>query len=206
MSSTPRMPREQRRAQLLELATDLFTERGFQATSMDDIASAAGVTKPVLYQHFASKEDLYGAVVEITGARLLDAVASLAELPGPTEDRVRAGITRFYDLVNLDNALRLFTGYELVSEDLAARVAQVLDEMSVSLATVLAAHRRYHDSQARIVGRSLISLTRSTAMLLHEAADEDERQQILNDVTTLAVHGLSAFTPIEGSDASSESN
>ena len=54
-SSTPRMPRAQRRAQLLDLATQVFTEKGFQATSMDDIAAAAGVTKPVLYQHFESK-------------------------------------------------------------------------------------------------------------------------------------------------------
>src|SRR5690625_5722273 len=57
--STSRMPRAQRRTQLLELATSVFTQKGFQATSMDDIAAAAGVTKPVLYQHFDSKETLY---------------------------------------------------------------------------------------------------------------------------------------------------
>ncbi len=82
MSPTTRMPpRTERRAQLLELATRVFTERGYQATSMDDIARAAGVTKPVLYQHFSSKEDLYGEVIEITGATLLAEVRSIAEVP-----------------------------------------------------------------------------------------------------------------------------
>ena len=59
MNATLRMPRSQRRAQLLQLATAEFTAKGYQGTSMDDIALAAGVTKPVLYQHFASKEALF---------------------------------------------------------------------------------------------------------------------------------------------------
>src|SRR5690625_1704509 len=70
--STSRMPRAQRRTQLLELATSVFTQKGFQATSMDDIAAAAGVTKPVLYQHFDSKETLYVEVIDITARSLLE--------------------------------------------------------------------------------------------------------------------------------------
>ena len=58
-----RLPAEQRRTQLLEVAIEIFAERGFHATSMDDIAEAAGVTKPVLYQHFRSKRDLYREVL-----------------------------------------------------------------------------------------------------------------------------------------------
>ena len=70
MNSTLRMPRSQRRAQLLQLATAAFTAKGYQATSMDDIAVAAGVTKPVLYQHFASKEALFSEVIEITSQKI----------------------------------------------------------------------------------------------------------------------------------------
>ena len=54
-----RLPAEQRRQQLLDVAREVFAERGFHATSMDEIAEAAGVTKPVLYQHFPSKRALY---------------------------------------------------------------------------------------------------------------------------------------------------
>src|SRR5688500_14107879 len=56
---TKKMPRAQREAQLLDLAERAFAERGFQAVSMDDIAAAAGVTKPLIYSYFGSKEGLY---------------------------------------------------------------------------------------------------------------------------------------------------
>jgi AcrR family transcriptional regulator len=54
-----RLPASARRRQLLDAALDAFAERGFHATSMNDVAEAAGVTKPVLYQHFGSKRALY---------------------------------------------------------------------------------------------------------------------------------------------------
>src|SRR5699024_2012478 len=79
-STTARMPRAQRRAQLLELATRMFTEHGFQATSLDHIAAAAGVTKPVLYQHFESKETLYIEVLDLIAAGMIDEVRAIGEV------------------------------------------------------------------------------------------------------------------------------
>ena len=66
-----RLPADQRRQQLLDVARDVFAERGFHATSMDEIAEAAGVTKPVLYQHFPSKRSLYVELLTDTGDQLL---------------------------------------------------------------------------------------------------------------------------------------
>ena len=54
-----RLPAHERRRQLLDVALDVFAADGFHSTSMNDVAEAAGVTKPVLYQHFASKRQLY---------------------------------------------------------------------------------------------------------------------------------------------------
>lgn len=197
MSPTTRMPRTERRAQLLELATRVFTERGYQATSMDDIARAAGVTKPVLYQHFSSKEDLYGEVIEITGATLLAEVRSIAEVPGGTPERVRYGLSRFDELVGLYGALQLFTGDQEVSAAVAERLRRVLDEMAVELAGVLASFRVLDEAQARAIGRAMIGLTRSTAKMLQEVDSEEERQEILTVMTTLAVGGLHAFEPLQ---------
>src|ERR671922_2134232 len=59
-----RMPRDERRAQLLAAATDVFVNNGYHATVMDDIAERAGVSKPVLYQHFPSKLELYLALLD----------------------------------------------------------------------------------------------------------------------------------------------
>jgi AcrR family transcriptional regulator len=53
-----RLPRGERRDQLLATASEVFVDRGYHATGMDEIADRAGVSKPVLYQHFSSKLDL----------------------------------------------------------------------------------------------------------------------------------------------------
>lgn len=195
MSPTARMPRDQRRTQLLETAIPLFTENGFHATSMDDIASAAGVTKPVLYQHFTSKEELYDEVVQITGQRLIEGVQSLAAFDGATMERVREGMRGFYQLVTAQAALRLFTGHEHVSDEVSERVTAVLDETAVRLASVLLAARHMTDAQARVIGRAMISLTQSTASMMH-TAPEQEHEQILDTAAMLAVRGLTAFEPL----------
>ncbi len=195
--STSRMPRAQRRTQLLELATSVFTQKGFQATSMDDIAAAAGVTKPVLYQHFDSKETLYVEVIDITARSLLEGVREIEAVESDTAGRVRHGLERFYQLVTLDNALRLFTGHEVISERVRDRVSAVLDEMAIELSGVLTVSRRLSTEQARVVGRALIAITQTTAGLLHQADDEAERGAVLDTMTTFAVHGLTGFAPLE---------
>jgi AcrR family transcriptional regulator len=66
------LPREERRAQILHAAARAFADGGFAATSMDDVAAAAGVTKLIVYRHFESKEELYGAVLDSVSARMAD--------------------------------------------------------------------------------------------------------------------------------------
>lgn len=214
-SPTARMPRAQRRSQLLELATRVFTEKGFQSTSMDDIAAAAGVTKPVLYQHFESKQTLYLEVLDIIAERMIAEVKALGTQPGDTADRVRRGLHRFYEFVALDYSLRLFTGREPISDAVQERVVSVLDRMAIELAAVLSGARRISTEQSRVLGRGLIALTHTTAMLLHDAATEAEREQILDVMTTTIVHGLTGFAPLEqpritgvvlGADGSSSSS
>jgi AcrR family transcriptional regulator len=63
--SRSRLPRDERRAQLLSAALESFTASGYHAASMDEIAERANVSKPVLYQHFPSKLDLYLAVLDL---------------------------------------------------------------------------------------------------------------------------------------------
>src|SRR5215468_4284493 len=74
-----RMPRGERRAQLLAAATDIFVNNGYHATVMDDIAEHAGVSKPVLYQHFPGKLDLYLALLERHAAELVRRVVGAIE-------------------------------------------------------------------------------------------------------------------------------
>ena len=71
---TSRLSAAARREQLLGVAVDVFARTGYHDTSMNDVAEAAGVTKPVLYQHFESKRDLFQALLDDVGARMLHAI------------------------------------------------------------------------------------------------------------------------------------
>ena len=70
-----RLPAAERRTQLIETAVAVFATNGYHATSMNDVAEAAGVTKPVLYQHFSSKRELFVELLADIGAELRDTIA-----------------------------------------------------------------------------------------------------------------------------------
>jgi AcrR family transcriptional regulator len=93
-----RLPAARRRKQLTDVALELFGAGSYHATSMDDIAERAGVTKPVLYQHFPSKSQLYLELIRTVGDELLAAVASAADEPEPSE-RVLAGFRAYFRFV-----------------------------------------------------------------------------------------------------------
>jgi AcrR family transcriptional regulator len=96
---TTRMPAAERRVQLLDVALRVFGERGFHDTSMNDIADAAGVTKPVLYQHFGSKRALFLEVLREVGGRLRDAVGkATASAEGPHQ-QVEQGFRAYFTWV-----------------------------------------------------------------------------------------------------------
>jgi AcrR family transcriptional regulator len=94
-----RLPAARRRRQLLDVALDVFATNGFHATSMSQVADAAGVTKPVLYQHFGSKRQLYLELLRDVGGQLTEAIAdATVEADGPRE-RVRAGFRTYFRFV-----------------------------------------------------------------------------------------------------------
>ena len=78
------LPAPERRAALIQAAKDAFAERGFAATSMDDVAAAAGVSRLIVYRHFESKEDLYDVVVAEAAAMLVDALHAVRATPPGT--------------------------------------------------------------------------------------------------------------------------
>jgi AcrR family transcriptional regulator len=84
-----RLPTAERRALIVEAAGRLFGERGYDATRLDDVAAAAGVTKPVVYRHFADKQDLYLALLR-RHRDDLEGFAAVVPEAGTVAERVRA--------------------------------------------------------------------------------------------------------------------
>ena len=95
-----RVPREVRERQILKLAEDLFTERGFGGTSMDELAARAGVSKPVIYDIVGSKKALYERCFELAGDELAEAIlAAAAAHAGDPAGMLRATALAFLRFV-----------------------------------------------------------------------------------------------------------
>lgn len=100
MSTAPttrrRMSRAEREQQILDVALAVFAERGFREASMEAVAERAGITKPVLYTHFGSKDGLLLACIEHVRAELLEVTAAAAAAADGPEAMLRSGTLAFF--------------------------------------------------------------------------------------------------------------
>src|ERR1700693_4192906 len=94
--ASPRLPRQARRRQLLGAAQQVFVAHGYPAAAMDEIAERAGVSKPVLYQHFPGKLELYLALLDESVADLVGAVSAALASTTDNRDRVPATFRAFF--------------------------------------------------------------------------------------------------------------
>ncbi|MEO9220223.1 MAG: TetR/AcrR family transcriptional regulator [Mycobacteriaceae bacterium] len=96
MGETKRLPRAVREQQMLDAAVTVFAQRGFHGASMDDIADAAGISKPMLYLYLGSKEQLFGACIDREAVRFLDAVTSGVRPELPPREQVANGVNSVF--------------------------------------------------------------------------------------------------------------
>lgn len=99
VAAPKRLPAGKRRQQLLDVALSLFATKGYNATTMDDIAETAGVTKPLLYQHFASKRALYMELVDSVATTMLSAIGDATKAAASPRQQVEGGFAAYFDLV-----------------------------------------------------------------------------------------------------------
>ncbi len=188
-----RMPRDERRALLLEAALGAFSEKGYHATAMDDIAERAGVSKPVLYQHFASKLDLYLGLA----SRVCDDVVAIIEqaLASDADDnglRIRACLHGFFELVE-----RPGSGYQLVFDsDMGGEpaVAALLDSArgrcAAAIGRVVQDQTPLAWSECVLLGTALVGMAQSAARHWVEDGSALPREEAADLVTTLAWRGM----------------
>jgi AcrR family transcriptional regulator len=122
-----RLPRDERRGQLLVAASEVFVDRGYHAAGMDEIADRAGVSKPVLYQHFSSKLELYLAVLARHADNLVSGVRQALRTTTDNRQRVRAAVDAFFDFIEHDSQ-----GYRLIFENDYVTEPQVSAQVKVA--------------------------------------------------------------------------
>ena len=130
----PRAVREQR---ILDVAGQAFSERGYHAASMERIAAGAGVTKPVVYAYFGSKEGLYAAYVEREGRELIARMRGATDTSVDPAERLRAGTMQFLGFV-----AERRDGWQLLYAEAAARGGPAAEQIAQLRARIVAMVRR----------------------------------------------------------------
>src|ERR1051325_3149132 len=103
-----RLPRSARRKQLLAAAQQVFVAQGYHAAAMDDIAERAGVSKPVLYQHFPGKLELYLALLDTHCDALVDRLRRALGATNDNKERIRGCTEAYFEFVDHESeAFRL---------------------------------------------------------------------------------------------------
>jgi AcrR family transcriptional regulator len=190
-----RLSRDARRVQLLGAARDVFAAQGYHAAAMDDIADRAGVSKPVLYQHFPSKLELYRALLttyaeELTG-RLRSALVEFTD----NELRVRAAISAYFDFVAGDSeSFRLVFESDLRSEPEAAEVLdKALTDCVDLVADAVTTDAGLDRDRAQLLAVGLVGLSQVTARYWLNAGKSIPRDEAIELMYRLAWRGLAHF-------------
>ena len=186
-----RLPADERRQQLLAVACDLFARSGYHETSMDDIAEAAGVTKPVLYQHFPSKRALYGELLDDTGRRLLDRLAEATARATSGRERVEAGFRAYFQFaVGDSSSFRLLFGASIRNDpDFARTVDAILQAAADTISTLI--DLPTSDDQRRVLAYALVGMAESVGRrALAQSGDAVDGDELAAWIAEFAWFGL----------------
>ena len=192
---TGRMPRNARRAQLLDSALGVFVAQGYHAAAMDDIADRAGVSKPVLYQHFPGKLELYLALLDQSCDTIIDATREALKSTEDNKQRVAATMHVFYDYVaDAQGAFRLVFESDLTNEPaVRERVDRVTTECASEIATVIHEDTGLPDEQSRLLAVSLVGMAQVSARFWLDDPRDIPKGDAAQLVSSLAWRGIRGF-------------
>ncbi len=190
-----RLPRSARRAQLLEVALEVFVEQGYHAASMDEIAERAGVSKPVVYQHFPGKLDLYLALIQSSCDEVVSGVRGALASTTDNRRRVRATIDLWFTYVaDQGAAFRLVFESDLTNDPtVRAQVDRVINESAAAIAEVISEDTGLPQEHAHLLALGLVGMGHTGARnwLANESAlDKEDAVRLVGN---LAWRGIGGF-------------
>ena len=165
VSTGPRLPAAARRAQLLGVARRVFARDGYRGASMEAIAEAAGVTKPVLYQHFSSKHELYASLLESELGQLTDALVRAFDEAEGNEERLRLGFGAYLGFVEAhEDAFRLlFTERIGLDDAFQRRVWRFREWVADRITAIISAEAGLPEARARALAVAIVGMAESAA-------------------------------------------
>jgi len=189
------MPRRERRAQLMESALEVFVAQGYHAAAMDDIAERAGVSKPVLYQHFPGKLDLYLALLDQACDTIIANCRAALDSTNDNKQRVAATIDVFYEYVASDSgAFRLVFESDLTNEPaVREHVERVTTECAALIALVIHDDTGLPDDASRLLAVSLVGMAQVSARFWLSDPGQISRPDATALVAGLAWRGIRGY-------------
>ena len=190
-----RLPRDERRAQLLAAALEVFTQAGYHAAAMDELADRASVSKPVLYQHFPSKLDLYLAVLDLHIDSLVFAIQKAIASTPDNAERVKATIDAYFGFIESEGeAFRLLFESDMsVEPQVRERLNRMTYDCAAAVSGVISNDTGLPKEAAMMLGVGLIGYVQVTARHWLERDSKLSRQQAMELVENLMWRGISGF-------------
>ena len=191
-----RLPAAERRTQLLTTALHTFASEGYHDASMNEIADAAGVTKPVLYQHFGSKRELYLEVLRDVGGELRERVrAAAASAPSPHQ-QVLWGFRAWFGWVgeNPDGFTVVFGGDVRRDPEFSAELSKVEGQIADVIAELIVVEGLTEDRR-RLLAHGIVGLGESTCRRWLARDIELDADDLAGQVADLTWAGLRGLRP-----------
>jgi AcrR family transcriptional regulator len=190
-----RLPRPARRRQLLGAAQEVFVAQGYHAAAMDEIAERAGVSKPVLYQHFPGKLDLYLALLDESVNGLVGTVREALSSTTDNKQRVPATFQAFFDFVSSSGeAFRLVFESDLSNEPaVRERLDRTMRDCAEMISQFIREDAGLSDDEAHLLGMALVGMAQVSSrywLSTDRAIPKDAAEQLL---ARLAWRGISGW-------------
>ena len=186
-----RLPAARRRRQLLEVALTVFAKQGFYVTSMSDIAEAAGVTKPVLYQHFTSKRQLYGQLLAEVGSQIQEAITKAVASAGSPREQVERGFAAYFEFVDTHrDAFQLFyASGSWRDEEFSTLTHQVENTIAEQVAGLIEIEGLSAE-QRRLLGHGIVGMIEGASTHWLSSDVKTDPQELTRALADLAWRGL----------------
>ncbi|MFF1881111.1 TetR/AcrR family transcriptional regulator [Pseudarthrobacter sp. NPDC058196] len=190
-----RLPRDERRAQLLAAAQEVFVANGYHGAAMDEIAETAHVSKPVLYQHFPSKRELYLALLESHLTSLTELMLGALNSTSDNDERVQAVMRAYFHFIaNDDQAHRLVFESDLINDpDVSSRLETFNRTFADAIARVIAEDTKLPHLEAELLGRGLAGMAQVSARYWLETDGNLDLNVASDLIYRLAWRGISRF-------------
>ena len=191
------MTGKERREQLLDVGRQLFAERGYDGTAVEEIAARAGVSKPVVYEHFGGKEGLYAVVVDREVQRLLDMFGTALSGESPKELLEQACLVLLTYVEEQGDGFRILVRESPVGMEHGGGFATIISDVASQVEHILAKQfkaRGFETKLAALYSQALVGMVALTGQWWQDQ-HKPKRDEVAAHLVNLAWNGLSRLDP-----------